>query len=114
MKTLYIHAGMPKCGTSALQVFLAQNSDKLRDSDLDYLQLGDLSGAKSGEITSGNAGPLARSMYPPKHPGRIDGNNSFLEELLSAVYAKKTRQKTLPHRGLRHFIYIYLIRQMMY
>lgn len=85
MKRLFIHAGMPKCGTSALQVFLAKNPDLLTANGIDYPRLSDLSKAESGEITSGNAGPLARSMYPAKHPGRIGDKDKLFEDLLAAI-----------------------------
>lgn len=37
VKTLYIHIGHYKTGTTALQVFLAKNTDLLRASDLSYV-----------------------------------------------------------------------------
>lgn len=85
MKKLYVHAGMPKCGTSALQVFWAQNSDELRRNGIDYLPLGDLSAATAGEITSGNAGPLARSMYPAEHTAKKGSKKSHIDELIKSI-----------------------------
>ena len=85
MKKLYVHAGMPKCGTSALQVFWAQNSDELRRNGIDYLSLGDLSAATAGEITSGNAGPLARSMYPTEHSAKKGSKKSHIDELIKSI-----------------------------
>ena len=72
MKTLYIHAGMPKCGSSALQVFFANNIKALSNEGVDYLNLEDLAGAKKGNITSGNGALLSRSLLGKGHEAYLD------------------------------------------
>lgn len=67
MEKLFVHMGVPKTGTSALQVFLARNRRKLLESGFDYLGLGEILAAAEGQITSGNAGPLARVFFPEGH-----------------------------------------------
>ncbi len=41
MKTLFLHIGRGKTGTTAIQAFLAQNRDALLDCGVDYLLAGD-------------------------------------------------------------------------
>ena len=41
MKELIIHAGMPKNGSSALQVIFAKNYDALKNLSIDYFKVGD-------------------------------------------------------------------------
>lgn len=77
MKKLWVHAGMPKCGTSALQVFLARNRDNLKSAGVDYIELCNLGPARNGEITSGNAAFLARSMLNKNHEAYLDDKEVY-------------------------------------
>lgn len=52
MKKMYMHIGLGKTGSSALQSWLSLNSDNLADQSIDYADL--VPGAKHGEVTSGN------------------------------------------------------------
>lgn len=91
MRNLYIHLGMPKCGTSALQVFFAKMSSSLKAHGIDYLELGNTDQAKLGAITSGNGGPLARSMLAESHEAKTndyDRQLSFLEHSVNSSDSK--------------------------
>jgi hypothetical protein len=66
MKSLVLHLGIPKTGSSALQVFCAQNRKALLSQSLDYFELGDFSLGAQGRISSGNGAHLARSFLRPQ------------------------------------------------
>jgi len=68
VKTLYLHIGLPKTGSSALQVWFAGKSAEFAAQGLAYPAVEDLKGARAGRITSGNAGLLARSLLPENDP----------------------------------------------
>jgi len=86
MKKLWIHAGMPKNGSSALQVFFAQNIEKLRKVDVDYLLLSNINDAKSGAISSGNGALLARSLLAQTHEAYYeDKNNELYNKLIKLI-----------------------------
>lgn len=89
MKTLYIHAGMPKCGSSALQVFFAKNVHNLVGEGVDYFNLEDLAGAESGAITSGNGALLSRSMLGENHEVFYDDGGNAYKNLIEAVRLSK-------------------------
>jgi hypothetical protein len=80
MKTLWIHAGMPKNGSSALQVFFAQNIEKLKKADIDYLLLSSINDAKSGQISSGNGALFARSLLNKKHEAYYEDKSNELHD----------------------------------
>ncbi len=82
MKTLWIHAGMPKNGSSALQVFFAQNIEKLKQIDIDYLLLSDIDDAKSGSISSGNGALFARSLLNENHEAYHKDQSNYLYDKL--------------------------------
>jgi len=62
MRTLYLHIGASKTGTSALQVAFARNAKALRGRGLHYP--GKNQDAMDGKITSGNG--LLRSISTPR------------------------------------------------
>lgn len=82
-KTVYIHIGMPKTGTSSIQVFLAKNVDGLKANDVCYPELENLRAAKEGRVTSGNMGYISRSLLPTFHADFPESSNS--QELLSQL-----------------------------
>ena len=92
MKEVWIHSGLPKNGSSAIQVFLAQNIANLEQEGIDYLEILDISDAKRGHISSGNAALLSRSMLNKEHEAFYDDNdnlyNQFLLQISSSKYEK--------------------------
>ncbi|MCK2097510.1 hypothetical protein [Thauera aromatica] len=82
MKYLYIHAGLPKTGSSALQVFFSQNVNNLRSCGIEYFELENLSIAEAGGITSGNGALLSRWFLPQTHPEHYSDGHPIYENLL--------------------------------
>lgn len=68
MRTVFLHIGVFKTGSSALQVFFAMNQKQLAAAGVRYPSLSDLDGAKRGLVSSGNAAYLARSLMEPEAP----------------------------------------------
>jgi len=66
MKSLVLHIGIPKTGSSALQVFCAQNRKVLVAQSLDYFEIGEFALGAMGKISAGNGAHLARSFLRPK------------------------------------------------
>jgi hypothetical protein len=90
MKTVFIHIGLGKTGTSFLQSVFAYNADLYRERGLTYPDLNDdCSVAADGVTTSGNAMPVAvhalpslshvkKSMAPQDLLSRLDGGFNHL------------------------------------
>lgn len=76
MKHLYLHIGLGKTGSSALQSWLSLNARRIGDQGFDYADL--VPEAKSGSISSGNGDELVAACR----------NNDFVEveRLLNEVY----------------------------
>lgn len=55
-KTLHLHVGLPKCGSSSLQAYLIRLRPKLLDQGYDYLDISDSS--------TGNLTPSVKSLSP--------------------------------------------------
>lgn len=68
MRTVFLHIGVFKTGSSALQVFFAKNQEQLAADGVTYPSLSNLNGAKRGLVSSGNAAYLARSLMEPDAP----------------------------------------------
>jgi hypothetical protein len=68
MKSLVLHVGIPKTGSSAVQVFCAQNRQALLAQSCDYFELGEFALGARGKISSGNGAHLARSLLRPHGP----------------------------------------------
>lgn len=81
MKELWIHSGLTKTGSSALQVFLAQNRDSLLAEGIDYIPLRNLNRAVSGKITSGNGQLFAQSLLD-HGPDQIEDKHIHYNRLL--------------------------------
>lgn len=92
MEQLIIHAGMPKNGSSALQVMFAKNYDALKELSIDYFKMGEFNAGLHGGITSGNGALLSRSLLGENHEAYlIDSENKHLSELLDLI--KKSDSK---------------------
>lgn len=73
MRQLVIHAGLPKTGSSALQVALARHEEYLSQEGIHYPELGSVAIAKTGAITSGNGASVAAFLNGnDKHKGSMD------------------------------------------
>lgn len=82
MGTVYLHIGIYKTGSSALQVFFAQNADALLAQGLTYPSSASVSGAKRGLITSGNGAPLALALKPGGDEDTRDRELAWFEDVL--------------------------------
>lgn len=79
---LILHMGMPKTGTSALQVFFAKNRDLLSLNNIIYPESSFDKEAISGKITSGNGVELANYFNPNlPHQGDFSGYLNSLKNL---------------------------------
>lgn len=87
MKKIIIHCGMPKTGSSALQVQLAQSRAALLRHGYDYLPMGDFKQAEQGRITSGNGAGLARAYLNPEHPASLAPRRDELTEKFRRMIA---------------------------
>jgi hypothetical protein len=87
MKSLVFHIGIPKTGSSAIQVFLAKNRAALIPAGIDYLNIGEFSMGVAGKISSGNGAFLARCLLPEKAHARILRGEPHLTEAMAAIKA---------------------------
>ncbi|HUA76528.1 MAG TPA: hypothetical protein VMA86_02585 [Acetobacteraceae bacterium] len=85
MKELVLHLGMPKTGSSALQVFLARNQAALLERGVDYLPIGEFALGVNGRISAGNGAYLARTLLAPESPARIPDPERHRAEFHAAV-----------------------------
>jgi hypothetical protein len=102
MKALIIHAGLPKTGTSALQVFLARGHDALRRQSFDYFKLGDFKKAGAGQITSGNGSLVARSLLAKDDPSGGAAPDQSLAALDKAIAASDCETGLLSSEYFAH------------
>ncbi len=89
LKELIFHIGIPKTGSSALQVFLAQNRQILLKKRVDYLPIGEFALGAAGKVSSGNGAFLSRTMLPIDSPARIAAGERHVHEFLKAVRESK-------------------------
>lgn len=87
MKDLIIHSGLPKTGTSALQVFFARNHAAFRQKSVDYFRLGDFAAAANGGISAGNAMSLATALLPENHREAASSPAQHFATLTRAIAA---------------------------
>ncbi len=76
MKKLFLHIGLGKTGSSALQSWLSLNSDALSRQGVDYADL--VPHAKTGEVSSGNGFDLQRAL--------VNQDFDEVERLLTTTY----------------------------
>ncbi len=69
-RKITIHCGVPKTGSSALQVQLARSKETFLSHGYDYPAFGATQAAKAGGITSGNGIVLASTYFPDGLPAR--------------------------------------------
>lgn len=85
MKKLYIHSGLPKTASSALQVFFAKYQSQLLDRGVEYFDMGDFKAGTQGSITSGNGSLLARSMLNESHEAYYHSSQDLQAKLLKSI-----------------------------
>jgi hypothetical protein len=88
-RTLVIHGGFAKTGTSALQVGFARNRDWLVGQGVDYLATGQYELGRRGTVGSGNAVDLAY------HLCGLETRPETVAELLDALAASPSPQVLL-------------------
>ena len=92
-RTVFLHIGVFKTGSSALQVFFAKNQQTLAKHGLEYPSLNGLDLAKRGLVTSGNAAFVARSLFDKNTRLSVaDPNGEYL-----ATFQKSLQQSTAPN-----------------
>ncbi|WP_129788054.1 hypothetical protein [Promicromonospora panici] len=84
-KTLYLHVGMGKTGTSALQVAFVRNRKQLAAHGIAYPEHPSDVSARRGEVVSGNAMGLVRYL-DPRTRADIERKERFLAGLERAIY----------------------------
>lgn len=89
MNCLYLHIGQPKTGTSALQVFFAQNRSKLKKDNIFYPESKFDKKASVGGVTSGNGIELAKFLNDRIH-FKFNSSNyaTNFNDLLKSSYNK--------------------------
>jgi hypothetical protein len=91
MKELVLHLGIPKTGSSALQVFLARNHAALLARGVDYLRIGEFMLGVEGRISAGNGAYLARTMLPADAPAHLPDAEHYWAEFRNAVARSTAR-----------------------
>jgi hypothetical protein len=89
MDILYVHAGLPKNGSSALQVFFAREEENLLKHSIEYFRTLENDKAKKGHITSGNGAKLSRTMLNEKHEAYYNDSGKLYKEMLTKVKNSK-------------------------
>jgi hypothetical protein len=87
MRELIFHVGTPKTGSSAIQVFLARNREKLMASELDYFTIGDFTLGTAGNISSGNGSLVSRAVLPAGNPIGLEDAEPHVAAFLAAIAA---------------------------
>jgi hypothetical protein len=92
---LVLHAGMPKTGSSALQVAFVRNEGVLEELDVHYPVSDFHRKAAKGKVTTGNAGELARFLrQEPSEP---------LNGILDLVFEGTSRKTVLLSSEMLYF-----------
>ncbi|HUC18564.1 MAG TPA: hypothetical protein VMA37_12860 [Acetobacteraceae bacterium] len=91
MKEIVLHLGIPKTGSSALQVFLARNRAGLLARGVDYLRIGEFTLGVEGRISAGNGAYLARTMLSPHSPAHLSDAERHRAEFREAVARSSAR-----------------------
>lgn len=80
-KTLYLHIGRPKTGTSALQAFLSANENELARHDIVYPKARTHNRAASGQTTAGNGASISLYLEDKNTHAHKDQWEAFVEHL---------------------------------
>jgi hypothetical protein len=91
MKELFIHIGLSKTGTSAIQSWLSLNTEQLKSQGIDYADLSP--SAKNGEITAGNGVALFHACN--------DRNWEEVEQLILETYFKNNSKAIISSETLQ-------------
>lgn len=102
MKALVIHAGLPKTGSTALQVFLARNHAALRRQSFEYFRLGEFDEGSAGKISSGNGFLVARSLLPASDGSATENPAAHLAALNRAIAASRCETGILSSEYFAH------------
>lgn len=92
MKKLFIHIGLSKTGSSAIQSWLSLNVNSLREQGIDYADLSPV--AKQGKITAGNGVALFQACN--------DSNWLETERLLTQVYFQSNNKALISSETLQN------------
>lgn len=84
-KTLYLHVGMGKTGTSALQVAFVRNRKQLAAHGIAYPEHPSDVSARRGEVVSGNAMSLVKYL-DPRTFADVERREAFLAEFKRAIH----------------------------
>ncbi|MEJ0048056.1 MAG: hypothetical protein WDN04_19495 [Rhodospirillales bacterium] len=87
MKQVAFHFGLPKTGSSTLQVFFARNREALLLQGCDYLLLGEFAEGAAGMISSGNGAYLARCLFPRGSDARVEDPGPQFRAFFAAIAA---------------------------
>ncbi len=95
MKKLFIHIGLSKTGSSAIQSWLSLNMTQLKEQGVDYADLNPA--AKDGKITSGNGVPLFRACNQKKW-GLVEDliRNTYFMGNTKTIISSETLQALSP------------------
>lgn len=84
-KTLYLHVGMGKTGSSALQVAFVRNRKQLAAHGIAYPEDSSDINALRGEVISGNAMKLVKYL-DPRTPADIEHQKTFLADFKRTIH----------------------------
>ncbi len=95
MKEVLLHLGIPKTGSTALQVFFARNYGALLTRSIDYFRMGEFDRGLKGRIAAGNGVQVACSLLPAHHQRRITDGERYLGELERMIEASPAERGLL-------------------
>ncbi len=83
---------MPKTGSSAIQVFLARNTQQLIEQSVDYLKIGEVGLGAAGKISSGNGAYLSRCLLPEGAHASIKDKSVHIKQFIKAIETSNSRR----------------------
>jgi hypothetical protein len=108
LKEMFFHMGIPKTGSSALQVFLAKNRQALLGKNVDYLPIGEIALGVAGKVSSGNGAFLSRCVLPVGAPARIVNGERYILALFDAI-----RNSTADYGIISSELFVYADKQAL-